>query len=300
MRVVAPGKLLLAGAYAVLEGAPALVVAIDRYAVADSAVRGAAPTPEMLAAMTAEEAPAVDATALRDGPHKLGLGSSAAILVAALGALAARAGKDLAEPSVRHALLGDARRAHAAVQSGGSGVDVAASVYGGALEYAMGSAASGASVRPLDLPNGVVLDVFWSGTPATTSDMRARIDAFQAKDAKAHRRRIDAVAAASWDAIAAARAGDASRFIEAVREGGRSLVALGSAADAPIVPHTALPLAPLAEADGGAFVPSGAGGGDVFVHVGPRMASPSFVASAALAGMRRISMNKDPLGVRVA
>jgi len=33
----APGKLVLSGAYAVLSGAPALVVAVDRYVVADSA-----------------------------------------------------------------------------------------------------------------------------------------------------------------------------------------------------------------------------------------------------------------------
>ena len=35
MRARAPGKLVLSGAYAVLEGAPALVAAVDRYAVAD-------------------------------------------------------------------------------------------------------------------------------------------------------------------------------------------------------------------------------------------------------------------------
>jgi len=34
VRIIAPGKLVLTGAYAVLEGAPAIVVAVDRYAVA--------------------------------------------------------------------------------------------------------------------------------------------------------------------------------------------------------------------------------------------------------------------------
>ncbi len=33
----APGKLVVSGAYSVLEGAPAIVVAVDRYAVADTA-----------------------------------------------------------------------------------------------------------------------------------------------------------------------------------------------------------------------------------------------------------------------
>ena len=37
MRARAPGKLVLSGAYSVLEGAPALVAAVDRYALADDA-----------------------------------------------------------------------------------------------------------------------------------------------------------------------------------------------------------------------------------------------------------------------
>jgi len=88
VRVVAPGKLLLSGAYAVLEGAPALVMAVDRYVVADDARRGS-PSPEIAAAMPADEAPHVDASALFNGDKKLGLGSSAAGVVAALGVVAA-------------------------------------------------------------------------------------------------------------------------------------------------------------------------------------------------------------------
>ncbi len=33
----APGKIVISGAYAVREGAPAIVAAVDRYAVADGA-----------------------------------------------------------------------------------------------------------------------------------------------------------------------------------------------------------------------------------------------------------------------
>ena len=36
MKARAPGKLVLSGAYAVLEGAPAIVAAVDRYAMADT------------------------------------------------------------------------------------------------------------------------------------------------------------------------------------------------------------------------------------------------------------------------
>src|SRR5688572_33181913 len=91
----APGKLVLSGAYSVLEGAPALVAAVDRYALADEAREAPLITAEVRAAIAAGyliEAPWFDASALRAdaaaGGRKLGLGSSAAILVASLAACA--------------------------------------------------------------------------------------------------------------------------------------------------------------------------------------------------------------------
>ena len=82
----APGKLVISGAYAVLEGAPALVTAVDRYAVADSSKPVSFHTPEVATCLDRREAPDVDPSALREGDLKLGLGSSAAILVASLAA----------------------------------------------------------------------------------------------------------------------------------------------------------------------------------------------------------------------
>ncbi len=53
MRVFAPGKLVLTGAYAVLEGAPAIVVATNRGAVADATRVALTATPEVRARSTA-------------------------------------------------------------------------------------------------------------------------------------------------------------------------------------------------------------------------------------------------------
>jgi phosphomevalonate kinase len=296
MRIIAPGKLLLAGAYAVLDGAPALVVAVDRYAVADGTSVAKSPTPEVLAALRGDEAPEVDASALRDGAFKLGLGSSAAMLVASLGVAFARAGRDIRAKDVRGALFDTARRAHASVQNGGSGVDVAASVYGGALEYTRGPEATRTSA--LTLPAGTVLDVFWCGTPAVTMGMRARVDGLRGRDPSAYRARIDGVAAAARDTIAAARVNDLPAFLAGERATAEALAALGRDADAPIVPSALAALIPLAEAEGGAFLPSGAGGGDVFVHLGGAPASSRFTTAAEAAGMRRLPMQLDPHGVR--
>ncbi|MDP9002088.1 MAG: hypothetical protein M3O46_18505, partial [Myxococcota bacterium] len=66
MRAIAPGKLLLTGAYAVLEGAPAIVAAIDRYAVADASRADQRPSAEVRAALGNEPAPHADVRELHD------------------------------------------------------------------------------------------------------------------------------------------------------------------------------------------------------------------------------------------
>src|SRR5258708_4450324 len=107
MKAAAPGKLVITGAYAVLEGAPAIVCAVDRYAYAEdrdgpTIADGDRPwrsTREVTAAL--DPAPATDTSALEDAGQKLGLGSSAAALVAALGLRHAQKGDDLDAAHVR-------------------------------------------------------------------------------------------------------------------------------------------------------------------------------------------------------
>src|SRR5271169_2224572 len=118
MRARAPGKLVLTGAYAVLDGAPAIVAAVDRYAVADASRVMGSPAPEVRAALReGEPVPEADARDLCDAAgRKLGLGSSAAVLVASLAARALTRGEDVADRSVRARLFADARTAHARAQ----------------------------------------------------------------------------------------------------------------------------------------------------------------------------------------
>ncbi|HWN69456.1 MAG TPA: hypothetical protein VNM90_17565, partial [Haliangium sp.] len=153
----APGKVLLAGEYAVLAGAEAVVMAINRRAVArvvapgTNEARGAAGSPflqalaQAVAAHAGADSPAaraatmlaVDSSALRDvGGIKLGLGSSAAATVAACACALAHGQAGDVRPAAAevHRL---AHVAHGAAQSAqgarGSGADIAASVYGGIL-----------------------------------------------------------------------------------------------------------------------------------------------------------------------
>lgn len=297
MKVVAPGKILVFGAYAVLEGGDALVAAVDRYAVADTERFAPSSAREVRAAIGDDPAPAVDVSALYENGTKLGLGSSAAALVATLGVRARARGADLADPAVRATLFADARRAHAEAQGGGSGVDVAASTFGGALFYRMDPAADPASFAA-ELPEGLALEVFWSGQSARTSHLLERVRTFARSDRRLYDRTIERLAGASSAGRSACLDGDVGAFVRAGTQTAAALAQLGRLADAPIVPLPFADLALLAEQEGAAFYPSGAGGGDVGVWLGRAPASPSFVDHARGVGMSRLEIGLDRAGVR--
>lgn len=276
MRVRAPGKLVLTGAYAVLEGAPAVVVAVDRYATAD---------------VSAPET--IDTRALHDASgRKLGLGSSAAARVVAEAARAVAAGGSLTDAAERERIFALARKAHAVEQGGGSGVDVAAAVHGGVLRYRLEGVTP--VVTRASLPAGLAFTAFWSGTSARTSDLRARVDAVPPATRAAT---FTPLHVASRGADAALAAGDLRTFVAAARAFGRALDALGRVADAPIVPPAFAELASLASGEDAAFHPAGAGGGDVAVWLGPHLPSPAFVARAEALGMSRLDLGLDTGGV---
>jgi phosphomevalonate kinase len=286
VRAIAPGKLVLTGAYAVLEGAPAIVAAVDRYAVADVSS----------ADFDDPSALQADVRALHDDSgRKLGLGSSAAALVASLGARALARGEDPCSAPVRARIFRVAREAHARAQGGGSGVDVAASVHGGVLRYAIEPQGE-ATVRALDLPRRVHMATYDSGTSVRTSHMRARFDAVRAT-ANASRVMM-ALGDLATLAAAAVEVGDAPLFIGLSREFGSALAALGEACDAPIVPRAFAELASLAEREDAAFLPSGAGGGDVAVWLGLAPPSASFASRAEALSMRPLALRIDRGGLR--
>lgn len=295
MRTFAPGKLVLTGAYAVLEGAPAIVVAVGRGAFADTARAAESPTPEVAAALGEAAAPHVDASAMFVGARKLGLGASAAILVASLAAREADAGADLAEPAVRARLFAAARAAHAKAQAGGSGVDVAASVYGGAVHYVVGQTPTRVAI-----PSGLRVHVFACGVSARTSELRAEVDRLARTGPAAHRACLDDLAAVANDAARAVDVADAAAFVLALRRTARALARLGDAAGVGIVPAGFDALEALASREDASMSVSGAGGGDVAVYVGPTVPSPAFLERADALGLSSLDLSLDTKGVRIA
>jgi phosphomevalonate kinase len=213
-------------------------------------------------------------------------------MVASQGARAIARGEDPRDARVRASIFRGVREAHAHEQRGGSGVDVAAAVHGGALRYVTDG--KEASLRAVELPPGLVLRAFWSGGSARTSELRARVDALRARSplALARLRLLAAVAASAVDS------GDGGAFVRAASDCGRALEALGHAADAPIVLPAFAELAKLADPHDAAFLPSGAGGGDVAVWLALAPPPAAFIERAVALGMRPLPLTVDRGGVR--
>lgn len=278
----APGKVVLSGAYAVLDGAPAIVVAVGRDAIAHGDRPADLVTDEVRAAIDAgllTRACGFDASALRTdgGARKLGLGSSAAILVATMAAVDGIPHTEAA----RHALLVRARRAHRAAQGGGSGVDVAASALGGVIRCAL--AGEDLDARDHALPADATITVLASATAASTASMLGLVRAFAAREPATHARLLG-LAREGAEAAVAAR--DAATLVEALRAQRTALAELGRLAGAPILTAEVEALARVADQHGAFAGPAGAGGGDVAVLVAPREVSPApLLATAAAHGL---------------
>ncbi|TKD03278.1 mevalonate kinase [Polyangium fumosum] len=297
----APGKIVVSGAYAVLEGAPALVAAVDRYVMADASRTSEFVTEEVRAAIDAgilHHAPAFDASALRapmpDGTtRKLGLGSSAAITVASIGAVLAATIED--EAALQRAVFPLALAAHRKAQPRGSGIDVASSVFGGIVACRL--APEGAlDVVPFTLPEGVVLEVFACPTAASTGALVEKVQGLRATDPATYRHLLDEI---TDGAQAALEAQDAAGFVQAITAQLDALAELGRAAGAPIVVDDVADLRPFARAEGASFGPSGAGGGDIALWIGRTPSSAAFRARAAARKLEPLDTRIGPPGLSV-
>lgn len=319
-RASAPGKLVVLGEYAVLDGAPALVMAVDRRCRAElgAASEGPCrletrmPAPEQhrfaqdrpsgvaLVDLVTGRAQAatpwhgvLDTSALFAAGVKLGLGSSAAALCAWAGVWARFAG------SGRGPDLAELIEAHGRFQNGGSGIDVAACFTGGVVTYRR-EAGNGARVGSVRLPNSVGFASIFAGRSASTPGLVARYRAFgreRPRQAEELRQRLGGVAEVGCKA---AQNDDARAFIEAVAEYGRGLEALGRAIGADIMTPEHRAIAGEARRLGLAYKVSGAGGGDLGVAFSDSPSSlAEFAEAVADRGYRVVELGVDPEGLIV-
>lgn len=301
MKARAPGKIVLSGAYAVLHGACAVVAAVDRYVVACTERPADLVTEEVRAAIAQGDllrAPWFDATALRTtepgvpGGRKLGLGSSAAIVVASLGAEHLATGSS--EQALADEVFSPALRAHRAAQGGGSGIDVAASCHGGILRCRLDPASGQLDVESCSVPPDLVLEVYAASCSASTSQMLDTLGRYR----RAQPARYEELLRPAHDgAERLARPASAEQWIEAVGEQARAFEALGQAAQIPIVTAELQSLMPLARQLGGCLGPAGAGGGDLALYLGRTPPGERFRARARQAGLWHLPVELGAAGL---
>lgn len=327
----APGKLFLAGEYAVLQpGHPAVVVAVDRCVTVTvtetpcaetifasdlgdgtplrcvrrdgTLIPETGHTPEnfryvlsatkiverLVAEAGGQPMPFAATTTGADltdgGGRKLGLGSSAAITVATVSALAdlyrLRLGRG---ERYRLAML-----ATVGVDPRASGGDVAAATWGGWIAYrspdrariaelaTTGTVAEavradwpGLSVRPLPTPRRLSLLVGWTGKPASTSALTRRTGPGHAS-IRAHPRFLAETTACVERIVKALDADDVTLVQHEIRRARRLLDDLDDMADLGIRTPELDTLCAAADLGGAAAKSSGAGGGDCGIAVTDR------------------------------
>jgi phosphomevalonate kinase len=296
VRARAPGKVVLSGAYSVLHGAPAVVCAVSRDVIADSSRSADFVTDEVRAALrSGQAAPWFDASALREGGRKLGLGSSAAILAASLYALE-RDASPLSELELRRALFERGLRAHRAAQGGGSGVDVAASTFGGTLVYQLPTSGE-PQLTPCELPVDLHVEVWSCPTSASTRELLGAVADLGRRDATTHRRWLELQGDAATAAASRFQGGDALGVVQALRGQLSALLGLGRAAGVPIVTPELAELSAAAEQEGGVLLPAGAGGGDIALFVGTSPSSEALSAALNAREHRRLAASLSAPGV---
>jgi phosphomevalonate kinase len=322
IRTSAPGKVIIAGEYAVLDGAAAICMAVDRrahvaiascdeehhmvlapghtetvgrFTVRDGRIEWLEGSKDfsLLAAVWREVAavPAENLAIILDSNEfvdaatssKTGIGSSAALTVALTAALDLTVG---GKRSVRRL----AANAHRNLQGGaGSGADIACSFAGGIIEYHMGDAPE----RALQWPAGLHYALLWSGVAARTRDKLATLAA-----AKVYATRAELATAAN--AVAKAwRGGNARKIVAGLRTYADVLRHFDVDHELGIFDAGHAELADKAESCDVVYKPCGAGGGDLgIVIASDAEAVESFTSTARDSNFKHLHMAIEPAGLR--
>ncbi|MCC6623290.1 MAG: hypothetical protein IT385_18675 [Deltaproteobacteria bacterium] len=318
VRVSAPGKLMLAGEYVVVErGTPALSVAVEHRVTLEATVReapGWSVTSEALGfveeplyrvPVLAEALARVPGaprgghvlvrSALGAGPEKPGLGSSAAVCVAGFAAFTRLLGTG-AEPSLLTII-----EAHRAAQGGmGSGYDVATALHGGLIVFEPAAPGAAPKVEPLAWPTGLVAAVFKAHRGASTIDMLRRVAAWRDEDPETLDACLEPLAIETEELVAAFRKGDVERVLTAAAQVQEELGVMDRMGDLGILSGGQIQLHGVIEDSGCVGRTSGAGGGDcVWALADDPEAITRAMSSARELGFTCLDLRFPAAGLRI-
>lgn len=236
-----------------------------------------------------------------DRAIKLGLGSSAALTVALAAALFDWSGTgEPPQPGIEW--LQRLLRLHRGLQGGrGSGVDLAASLMGGVVEYRLDSGGDVAAATPLDLPAGLGLAVVWTGRSAETGEFLDRLSRrMSGQDGSSEiENALGRLGGVATDGVLALGRRDAPSFLTAVDAFAEGMENLGRTAGLDIVSREHIELGRLARRCGVSYKPSGAGGGDIGIGLSlDPEALNGFVRTVSKSGFHVLDISLDPCGLR--
>ncbi len=318
IRASAPGKLMLAGEYTVADpGGPALAVAIDVRAVVTvepgpSSSGGWRVTSPALSLVEGdpEEAPVIAAALARVpglpegglihvdsdlglGRTKPGLGASAAVCVAVLGALKRAAGV-VEPPSVW-----DVVAAHTEAQHGkGSGYDAATALTGGVALF--DSTGPEPSVQQVGWPEGLHAAVLFTGSGASSTHLLQRVAHWKAASPGPMAVHRDRMVEAARALVAAWQRGDVGAILDAAANAQEALTLFDRAGGIGIRAGRHAELLAAIEDAGAAARTAGAGGGDCAWALSddPERLEAAVAAAEAL-GFQRLDLRWPAEGLRV-
>ncbi|NOX87521.1 MAG: hypothetical protein GXO77_00720 [Calditrichaeota bacterium] len=203
-----------------------------------------------------------DAFYSRELKTKLGFGSSAALCVALVSALA----RAFDQPWSKEELFRMALNAHHHAQGKlGSGIDIAASFFGGYLVYQRirDNDPLTKVPRQIDACPGLFFKTVFTGTSASTRKMVRGVNQLKEAHPQIFHDIMDRLKKISEEGCLAFQAQQVPVFLKLISDFYQTLKELGERSGMPIISELHQKIADIAREQGTAYKPSGAGSGDI-------------------------------------
>ncbi len=203
-----------------------------------------------------------DAFYSREFHGKMGFGSSAALCVALVKGLLQTLEMDWSAPQIFRLAL---NAHHHAQGKMGSGIDIAASFFGGFLRYQRVYPEDPAGKMPVALATcpGLYFKPVFTGKSASTTRLVSGVKQLKESEPNIYQQIMDRLKNISRQGLIDFEAGRVEQFLEHVHSFYNTLKELGQQSDMPIISEVHQRLAEIVEQAGAVYKPSGAGSGDI-------------------------------------
>jgi mevalonate kinase len=308
--VIAPGRIVIIGEYAALAEGSAVAAAVGCFAkaqfiprmepalamVSETIDRIKAELHDVAAALPPGSVLLTNEDFRRAGAMAAGLGGSAAMAVAAAGAVFETLGLALeSRKPLVFRIAEEARRATQGYEV--SGADIAASTYGGLIRVSRPPDGP-VEVLPMAPPAGFHLVVFSAEPSIPPGEVVRALERHAARDLPGFREAVSRLREAAQRFLDEVAAGQATAAVAAAGRYGQILQDLCAAADAPIMNEAFKQAALLAQEFGGIAKPTGSGGGDVGVGLFATPEAARWFRKACTGALVALDGDLDPSGVR--